>query len=60
MGREVLAADAEHAAGARGRIVERAHHAGLREGVVVLDEDEVDHEADDLTRGEVLPGGLVR
>ena len=27
--------------------------------VVVLDEQQVDHEADDVARGEVLAGGLV-
>ena len=33
---------------------------GRREDVVVLDEEQVDHEADDLAGGEVLAGGLVR
>lgn len=56
---EVLVAHAEHTAGAGGGVVEGAHHAGLGQGLVVLDEEEVDHEADDLARGEVLPGGLV-
>ena len=56
---EVLAGDAQHAAGAGGGIVEAAHHAGLREGIVVLDEEEIHHEPDDLARGEVLPGGLI-
>ena len=57
---EVLAGHAEHAARSGRRIVEGAHHAGLRKGVVVLDEEEIDHEPNDLTRREVLSGGLVR
>lgn len=36
----MLARDAQHAAGTGGRIVERANDAGLRQGVVVLDERE--------------------
>jgi hypothetical protein len=56
---QVLARDAQHAAGAGGGVVEAAHHAGLGQGVVVLDEEEVDHQPDDLARGEVLAGGLV-
>jgi hypothetical protein len=56
---QVLAGHAQHAAGAGGRVVEGAHHAGLGQRVVVLDEQQVDHQADDLARGEVLPGGLV-
>ena len=40
-------------------IVEGADHAGLGEGFVVLDEEEIDHEPDDLARGEVFAGGLV-
>ena len=57
---EVLAGDAQHAAGAGGRIVERAHDAGLGQGLVVLDEEQVDHQPDDFARREVLSGGLVR
>jgi hypothetical protein len=34
--------------------------AGLGEDDVVLDEEEIDHEADDLARGEMLSGRLVR
>lgn len=58
---QVFARDGEHAARARRGVVEGAHHgiAG-REHVVVLDEQQVDHEADDFARGEVLPGGFVR
>jgi hypothetical protein len=39
---------------------EGAHHAGLTEQLVVLDEEEVDHQPDHLARREVLAGGLVR
>src|SRR4051812_42755910 len=56
----MLTADREHTSRARRRIVDRADDAGLREHVVVLDEDQVDHEADDFTRSEVLTGRLVR
>ena len=56
---EVLARDAQHAAGAGGGIVEAAHHAGLRQSVVVLNEEEIHHEPDDFARSEVLPGGLI-
>ena len=56
---EVLAGDGQHAAGAGGRVVDRADDAGLGQGVVVLDEQQVDHQADDLARREVLAGGLV-
>ena len=58
--REMLARDAEHAARAGCRVVEMAEHTGLAEGLVIFGEDEVDHEADDFARGEVLSGRLVR
>ncbi len=57
---QVLLGHAQHAAGAGRRVVEGAHHAGLGQGVVVLDEQQVDHQPDDFARGEVLPGRLVR
>ena len=44
----------------RSRVVEGADDARLGERVVVLDEQQVDHQADDLAGGEVLAGGLVR
>ena len=37
----------------------RAHDAGLGQGLVVLDEEQIDHQPDDFARGEVLSGGLV-
>ena len=55
----MLAGDAQHAAGAGGGVVDRADHAGLGQGFVVLDEEQVDHQPDDFARGEVLAGGLV-
>ena len=39
---------------------QRLDDARLGEHVVVLDEQQVDHEPDDLARREVLSGGLVR
>ena len=57
---QVLFRDRQHAARAGRRIVDRAHDAGLGQNLVVLDEDQVDHEADDLARREVLAGRLVR
>jgi hypothetical protein len=59
VGSEVLACDAQHAAGAGGGVVDRADHARLRKGVVVLDEEQVHHQPDDFAWGEVLAGGLV-
>jgi len=57
---QVLAGDAQHAARSSRGVVNGAHDAGLAENVVVLDEDEVDHQPDHLARGEVFTGGLVR
>ena len=57
---EVLRGDREHPAGAAGRVEHRPHDARRPQRLVVLDEEEVDHEADDLARREVLAGGLVR
>ena len=56
---QVLAGHRQHAAGARRRVVDRAHDAGLGQRVVVFDEQQVDHQPDDFARGEVLPGRLV-
>ncbi len=55
----MLAADRQHAAGARGRVVDRPHHAGFGQRLVVLDEEQVDHQPDGIARREVLSGGLV-
>ena len=56
---QVLAGHAEHAAGAGGGVVEAAHHARPGQGFIVLDEEQVHHQANHLARGEVLPGGLI-
>ena len=56
---EVLLGHAEHAASAGGGVVEGADHTGLGQGFVVLDEEKIDHEADDFARGEVFAGGFV-
>ena len=50
---------AQHAAGARGGVVEAAHDAALGEGLVVFDENEIHHQPDHFTRGEVLSGGFI-
>jgi hypothetical protein len=49
----------EHAAGPAGRVEQGLDHSWAGEEAVVLDEEQVDHQPDDLTRGEVLAGGLV-
>jgi hypothetical protein len=59
-GGQVLVGDREHSAGARRRVVDRAYNPRLGERLTVLDEDEVDHKADDLARREVLARRLVR
>ena len=49
----------QHAAGAAGRVKEFADSSRAGEQVVVVDEEQVDHEADDVARGEMIAGGLV-
>ena len=49
----------QHAAGAAGGVEELAHGAGRGEDLVILDEQDVHHQADDLARGEMVAGGLV-
>ena len=56
---QVLFRDRQHTARSGRRIVDRAHDAGLGQNLVILDEDQIDHEADDLARGEVLSRRLV-
>ena len=43
-----------------GWIVDRTDHPRFGEGLIVLDEDQIDHQLDHFARGEVFPGGLVR
>ena len=59
MADQVFLRHTQHSACSRCGVVEAAHNAGLSQGLVVFDEDEVHHQLDDLTRGEVFPGGLV-
>ena len=56
---QVFAGHAEHAARAGRGVVQGAHHAGFGQHGVVLDEQQVHHQADDFARGEVLAGGFV-
>ena len=49
----------QHAAGAAGGVEQLADGAGGGEQFVVLDEQDVHHQSDDLTRREVVAGGLV-
>jgi len=58
--RQVFAGDGQHAARAGGWVIDGAHD-GIAGGeyVVVLDEQQIDHQADDFTRGEMLPGRFV-
>jgi hypothetical protein len=59
-GGQVLFGDRQHAARARRRVVDRANNARPGERLTVLDEDEVDHQAYDLARREMLTRRLVR
>ena len=43
---QVFACHGEHAAGAGCGVINGAHHASLRQHVVILDEDQVDHQPD--------------
>ena len=56
---DAVLADREHAARARAGVRDRPHDAGLVQGLVVVREDQGDHQADDLTRREVLARVLV-
>jgi hypothetical protein len=57
--RQMLLPAGEHPAGAAGRVKHRPDRCGPAQGVVVLAEQDVDHEPDHLARGEVLSGCLV-
>jgi hypothetical protein len=54
-----IAGDAEHGAGAGCGVVDGADDAGLGQHVIVRNEEQVDHEADDFAGGEVLSGSFV-
>lgn len=49
----------QHAAGARCWVINGAHHAGFGQHVVVFDEQQIDHQADDFARGEMFTGSLI-
>jgi hypothetical protein len=51
--------DGQHAACPACGVAERLDDPGLGEDVLVIDEQQVDHQADDFTRGEVFTSGLV-
>jgi hypothetical protein len=57
---QMLASDAQHAAGPGRRVTDRAHDARFGEGLVVLDEEEIDHQPDHLARREMLARSFVR
>ena len=56
---EMVLGHREHPAGAAGGVVEGPNDARLGQCVLILDEEQVDHQPDHLARGEVLPSGLV-
>ena len=56
---QVFIGHAEHAAGAGGGVVQGAHHAGLGQGFVVFNEQQVDHQANHFAGGEMLAGGFI-
>ena len=57
---QIFVGHREHAARARRRVIDGAHHAGLCQHVVILDEQQVDHQPDDFTRREMFSRRLVR
>ena len=56
----MFAGDRQHAAGSGRWVVEGTNDARLGQGVVVLDEKQIDHQANDFARREMFPGGFVR
>ena len=56
---QVLFGHRQHAARSSGGVIDGAHHARLGKDVVVLHEQQVDHQPDDFARGKVFPGGFV-
>ena len=56
---KVVLGGRQHAAGAAGGVVHGPYGGLTGECLLVLGEEDVDHEADDLARGEVLTRGLV-
>jgi hypothetical protein len=56
---KVLTRHRQHAARTGRGIVDGSHHPRLGQHLVIFDEQQVDHQANNLTRGEMLPGGFV-
>ncbi len=56
---EVILGLGEHAAGAAGRIEQLANRAGCGQQLVIVDEENADHQPHDLARREVIAGGFV-
>ena len=56
---QILTGHAEHAAGAGSRVIQGAHHAGFDQRIAVFDRQQIHHQANHLTRGEVLAGRFV-
>ncbi len=57
---DIIFGDGQHAAGSAGRVIKSLHDALGGENVAVRHEKEIHHQTDDLTRGEVIAGLLVR
>ena len=57
---EVFARHRQHSAGTCGGIIDGADHTRLGQHVIILNEQQIDHQADDFARCEVLTGGFVR
>src|SRR5579872_1587487 len=57
---QIFAGHRQHAAGTSRGIIDSADYAGLRQHVIVFDKEQIDHEADDFTRGEMFSGRLIR
>ncbi|MNL52569.1 hypothetical protein D3C87_1757580 [compost metagenome] len=56
---QVLAGQRQHASRTGSRVIDGAHDAGFGQDLVILDEDQVHHQADDFAWREVLAGRLV-
>ena len=56
---EMVLGHRQHPAGAARRVEQRLDHARLGEQLIVVSEQEVHHQPDHLSGGEVLAGGLV-
>jgi len=57
---DAILGNGQHAAGAAAAVMDGAGHALATGQVGIKHEDQIHHEADDLTRGEVLAGVLVQ